>query len=246
MTQPPPADPLQTELQAAFEEASAIEDADILRALDEEFAELTQEISRINNLPRGRVRQDNIEALREHWRKRAASRDHLPPWRRRLDEALEGAIERMLIESRDKAIASGDASGGLNLQLDSDAMMRHGMPVFGALLEGLQQTLNEKLKGLGDTLTVAATHTTDAGAAAPTPTPAAKPSAAPAKPSEKPADGAAAPAPAAKPAMQVNINLQGLLGSIIKQVQDNAKQGANGKGPQPPKPSGPNDPKKKR
>jgi hypothetical protein len=242
MRQPPdphsPQDPLQTQLRAAFDEASAVEDPDVLRALDEEFAELTQELQRINSLPQGRVRHDNIEALRAQWRARAAARSDLPPWRRRLDEALELAIERVLLDSRDKAIASGGEGANLNLQLDGDAMMRHGVPVLHALLEGLQQALNDKLQGLGKTLSVSATQATQSAPTAPS-TPAAPPA-----PSATPTASAPADAPADTPSkakVQVNIDLQGLLGSLLQQLQP---KGAAAAAPAPkPAPAKPTPPK---
>lgn len=262
MTTPPDAPApatLDDALRSALDEASAIEDPDVLLALDQEFAELTQALNHINSLPQGRVRQDNIESLRAHWRARAASRDHLPPWRRRLDDALEQAIERVLLDSRDKALASGSntAPGGLNLQLDSDAMMRHGMPVLSALLEGLQQTLNDKLQGIGHTLSVAATQAVKAvseGTHQPSPPSQAPTQATPATPAAPAASPAPAPAPTdgapAKPKMQVNINLQGLLGSLLQQIQPKVSQGAPPKptNPSPPKPTTPKGPppKKKR
>ncbi len=111
------------------------------KSIDDEFAELEQEIARITALPAGSSGEQLalLEALRQVWTRRADERDDdRPHWLKRVDEAIARGLERIVAQSR-----TIDSRGALGTQirLDGETLKKEAGPVVNALLQGLGETL---------------------------------------------------------------------------------------------------------
>jgi hypothetical protein len=117
-------------------------DAQPLRSLEEEFAELEREIAIIRAQPKGRTAQQAlmIKRLRHDWEKKAAERKDNPEWQQRIDEKLQSAFEGIL----ERGTQTIDARGKLNLKVDQDALQRQLAPALQSVVDGLSQLLDLK------------------------------------------------------------------------------------------------------
>lgn len=127
-------------------EPQRLEDVDpaVLAEIEAEFAAITQEIQRISAMPRssGTRKAEMLKAIRGDWEKRAAERSpDRPEWRKRLDAALDQAIDKMLVDS---LVDLPD--GSVAFQLNSNTMQSEAPPLLKALLDGIIATWQEKLK----------------------------------------------------------------------------------------------------
>lgn|GEM_PF-37296 len=125
---------------------------EVMGEIDAEFAELEAEIQRIAELPTTAAPEKValLAALREKWRARLKERaeeaekdDKRPPWRKRIDKVLEGAIEEIL---EDQEV---DLDGNLAFKLESATVQKHAPAVMQALASGLGEALTSSVS-LGD------------------------------------------------------------------------------------------------
>ncbi len=118
-----------------------LDDPALLAEIEAEFAELAQEIARINAMPREAVpvKAKLLEELKRQWRERIAKRGDKPEWRERLDQTLTVAIEALLEHGLQE-----NPDGSLGFALRGDVVQEHGGKVMRALIEGFQNLLTER------------------------------------------------------------------------------------------------------
>lgn len=118
-----------------------LDDPALLAEIEAEFAELAQEIARINAMPREAVpvKAKLLEELKRQWRERIAKRGDKPEWRERLDQTLTTAIEALLEHGLQE-----NPDGSLGFALRGDVVQTHGGKVMRALIEGFQNLLAER------------------------------------------------------------------------------------------------------
>jgi hypothetical protein len=118
-----------------------LEDPALLAEIEAEFAELAQEIARINAMPREAVpvKAKLLEELKRQWRERFSKRGDKPEWRERLDQTLTVAIEALLEHGLQE-----NPDGSLGFALRGDVVQEHGGKVMRGLIEGFQNLLAER------------------------------------------------------------------------------------------------------
>lgn len=138
-------DPIVTLNPKQWSEVEGIEDPDILREIDAEFAELTQEIERIAALEHtdAEAQVAQLLKLRQERLEKDQSREDMPPWQRRLHESFDVALQQVIAEALKK-----DGSGQIRFNLDGDSLQRHGGPVIEALKEGAPEMLAAALDAI--------------------------------------------------------------------------------------------------
>lgn len=120
-----------------------LDDPALLAEIEAEFADLTREIERISAMPASMQVEKNqlLQALRESWRNRLAAHQAAdrPEWRRRLDETLNRAVDRLLEDGLHQ-----NADGSLAFNLRGQTLQEEGGPVIRGLLDGFVHMLEEK------------------------------------------------------------------------------------------------------
>lgn len=112
-----------------------------MQSIDDEFAALEAEIARLTQeapkTPKdGAGIVQALEALKAEWAQKTGDR---PDWRRRVDEAITRAIDRVL-----QAGQAVDAHGNLAFTLDGQAVQTEGREVLHTLVDGLAQAFVDK------------------------------------------------------------------------------------------------------
>lgn len=124
-------------------------DAALLAEIEQEFAELTAEIEKINALPAlgAPEKAAMIETLRTSWHARHENKPERPQWRKTVDQAVDNAVDAVLRDS-----VEVDVDGNVLFNLKPDALGPHGKPLMNAAAIALRAKLTEMLPGvdLGD------------------------------------------------------------------------------------------------
>ena len=131
------------------EQDAAPLDAALMAEIEQEFAELTAEIAKINALPSlgAPEKAAMIESLRTAWQARHEGKPERPEWRVEVDRAVDDAVDSVL---RDSVVV--DVDGNVLFDLKPDALGPHGKPLMNAAATALRAKLGEMLPGvdLGD------------------------------------------------------------------------------------------------
>ena len=123
-------------------EPEGLDDPALLAEIEAEFAELTAEIQRISAMPSGAAprKSELLESLRASWRARLAARTgERPEWRKRLDDTIGQAVDRLL---EDGIVENPD--GSLAFALRGDTLKNEGGPLLRGLMDGLSNLLSER------------------------------------------------------------------------------------------------------
>jgi len=123
-------------------EPEGLDDPALLAEIEAEFAELTAEIQRISAMPSSAAPRKSqlLEGLRASWRERLAARTgDRPEWRKKLDDTIGDAVERLL---EDGIVENPD--GSLAFALRGDTLKNEGGPLLRGLMDGLSNMLSER------------------------------------------------------------------------------------------------------
>ncbi len=123
-------------------EPEGLDDPALLAEIEAEFAELTAEIQRISAMPSSAAPRKSqlLEGLRASWRERLAARTgDRPEWRKKLDDTIGEAVERLL---EDGIVENAD--GSLAFALRGDTLKNEGGPLLRGLMDGLSNMLAER------------------------------------------------------------------------------------------------------
>jgi len=122
------------------DEIEDMDEARLAAELDAEFDEIRAEIDRINL--QERVGGSAKKMLLQQYRKaRKASRKESadrPPWRVRLDEAIETTIDKFVEDGLEER-----ADGSIALVFKSELIGTHGIPLLTALLDAMREGLKD-------------------------------------------------------------------------------------------------------
>jgi hypothetical protein len=102
-------------------------------------------MARIASLPQGWADEqvDHLLTLQKEWREKALEDPDLPEWRIIVNSAVAEAIEHVIQDSH-----VVDIYGKMGFRFEHDTFQKHGMPVFMALLTGLEGAMSDKLAGI--------------------------------------------------------------------------------------------------
>src|SRR5690349_10319966 len=135
-TPPPP-----VSADAAQTDPLGLDDPALLAEIEAEFAEMTQEIQRISMMPRSAAPDKSrmIEALRDSWKKRAGAVGDRPEWRKKLDDVIGKAVDRLLDDG-----LTENADGSIAFAFKGDTLTEAGGPVIRGLMESFAHILEER------------------------------------------------------------------------------------------------------
>lgn len=121
-------------------EGETFDETQFRAELESEFSAIAAEIDRINVQEKvgGAAKRMILNRFREHRRRSRRVSPDAPEWRRRLDEALEGALDKLIEDGLEER-----PDGTLQLTFHSSLVGTHGVPVLTAVLDGLRAKLLE-------------------------------------------------------------------------------------------------------
>jgi len=140
-----PDDPIDPPVGPA-PEAKAFDEELFRKELESEFSAIRAEIDRINVQEKvgGAAKRMILNRFRDHRRKSRRVQASRPEWRVRLDEALEGALDKLIEDGLEER-----PDGTLQLTFHSGLVGTHGIPLLTAVLDGLRAKLLEGAQGGG-------------------------------------------------------------------------------------------------